>query len=50
MAAATNKKNTARRTEVVKEVSNMYLALKQFIKTASAPIARLIPPPIIMIA
>ena len=43
-------KNKASKTEVVNDVPAMYLALKQLIKTASAPIARLIPPPIMMIA
>ena len=43
-------KKIARRSDVVKDVPAMYLALKQLIKTASAPIARLIPPPIMMIA
>ena len=43
-------KNNASTTDVVKDVPAMYLALKQLIKTASAPMARLIPPPIMMTA
>ena len=48
--APTATKKMARRTEVVNDVPAMYLALKQLIKTASAPIARLIPPPMMMTA
>ena len=34
--------------DLLNEVSSMYLADKQLIKTASAPIAKLIPPPIMI--